>query len=209
MKSSIAERKAHWEEMYRTKLPDEMGWYETYPAMSLKLVLLAGIDKNAHIIDIGGGISFFSDKLLDKGFKHITVLDISGTAIEKAKARFGKQAANIIWIEAHITEFEPSRTYDLWHDRAVFHFLTDPADRKKYLEVMKRALNPTGRVIMATFGLNAPPKCSGVDVARYSPELLSREIDGDFELMHAFDEIHITPSGKEQPFIYCLFAKRS
>ncbi|MBI5185640.1 MAG: class I SAM-dependent methyltransferase [Nitrospinae bacterium] len=200
--------KDHWEGIYKTKIPTEVGWYQADPKQSLDLIAAAGIGRTQKIIDIGGGASLLVDKLMEKGFEDVTVLDISPAALNQAKSRLGKNAQKISWIEADITGFEPDRKFDLWHDRAVFHFLTDADDRKKYVKVMNLAVAPGGHLIIATFALDGPPKCSGLEVVRYSPESLAKEIGRNFELKDAVEELHVTPSGMPQKFIYCRFKRR-
>lgn len=199
--------KQHWEKVYQEKEPAQVSWYQTYPAISLDLIASTGIGPMEKIIDIGGGASVLADKLLDKGFKDITVLDISLKAIQYAKERLGKRDAEITWIDSDIIQFKPSYQYGFWHDRAVFHFLTESEDRKKYIEVMKKAVRPGGHVIMATFALEGPPKCSGLNVERYDPEKLSKEIGISFHLIKSMNETHITPWNSEQKFVYCMFKK--
>lgn len=197
--------KDHWEGIYKTKTPMEVGWYQADPKQSLDLIAAAGLGRAQEIIDIGGGASLLVDKLMEKGFEKVTVLDISPAALNQAKSRLGKNAQKISWIEADITGFEPEHQFDLWHDRAVFHFLTDADDRKKYLNVMNRAVAPGGHLIIATFALEGPPKCSGLEVVRYSQESLAREIGRNFELKESVEELHVTPSGARQKFNYCRF----
>lgn len=203
----IFKPKEHWKKVYQTKQPIEVSWFQTDPAVSLELIALTGINHTQRIIDVGGGASVLVDKLLDAGFEGLTVLDISSAALDYAKERLGERSANIQWIESDVTEFEFVRKYDLWHDRAVFHFLTDPEDRKKYKKVLNESLNPGGHVIIAAFALEGPPKCSGLDVERYSPEKMKNEIGGSFDLIKSVDEIHRTPWNAEQKFIYCYFRK--
>jgi ubiquinone/menaquinone biosynthesis C-methylase UbiE len=200
--------KEHWEGVYKTKAPTEVGWYQADPKQSLALIAATGIGQTQKIIDIGGGASLLVDKLLEKGFENVTVLDISPAALSQAKSRLEKHAQKISWIEADITEFEPGQEFDLWHDRAVFHFLTDANDRKKYVKVMSQAVVPGGHLIIATFALDGPLKCSGLEVVRYSPESLVKEIGRNFELKDAVEEAHVTPSGVRQEFIYCRFKRR-
>ncbi|MBI5184764.1 MAG: class I SAM-dependent methyltransferase [Nitrospinae bacterium] len=161
------------------------------------------------MIDVGGGASVLVDELVEKGFENVTVLDISTASLNQAKSRLGKHAQKISWIEADVTGFEPDRKFDLWHDRAVFHFLTDANDRDKYVKVMNQALAPGGHLIIASFALDGPPKCSGLEVVRYSPESLAKEIGRNFELKDAVEELHVTPSGMPQKFIYCRFTNYS
>ncbi len=206
MNNSIKE---HWERIYQSKEPSEVSWYQGKPEISLKLTTSAGIGPTHKIIDVGGGASLFVDNLIAKGFENVAVLDISSAALKGAKARLEERGQKVSWIEANVNEFTPPEKYDLWHDRAVFHFLTNAEDRKKYVETMYKALNPKGSVIIAAFAPEGPPKCSGLKVARYSPQSLSEEIGQNFELKEVIKEQHETPSGVEQKFIYCWFAKVS
>lgn len=201
--------KQHWEKVYQEKEPGQVSWYQTQPSVSLDLIALSEIGQSGKIIDVGGGASVLVDKLFEKGFNDVTVLDISAKAIEHAKGRLGNRAEKVTWIEADITKFKPSQRYDLWHDRAVFHFLTNPVDRKKYVEAMGKAVKPNGHVIIATFALEGPPKCSGLNVERYHPEKLSKEIGNLFTLLKSVEEIHTTPWHSEQKFTHCLFRKQA
>lgn len=206
---TIMENKSHWENIYKTKAPTQVSWYQEHLQISLQFIERSGIDKTAHIIDVGGGSSTLVDDLLERGFKHITVLDISSTAIDTTRKRLGSQADGLTWIEADVTQVAlPHRYYDLWHDRAVFHFLTSAEDHKRYVEAVKHSLKPRGHVIISTFAPDAPPKCSGLDVVRYSPQSLQDEFGNEFELIESASEVHQTPSGTEQKFIYCYFTKR-
>jgi len=199
--------KEHWEKVYQTKQPKEVSWFQTDPAVSLELIASAGVSHARKIIDVGGGASVLVNKLLDAGFEDLTVLDISSAALDCAKERLGERSANVQWIASDITEFLPARKYDLWHDRAVFHFLTDSEDRKKYKKALNESINPGGHVIIAAFALDGPPKCSGLDVERYSPEKMKNELGGSFELIKSVDEVHRTPWNAEQKFTYCYFRK--
>lgn len=201
------DRKSHWEDVYANKKPTEVSWYQIEPKVSLELIASMGVNCAGKIIDIGGGASVLVDKLLDEGFKDLTVLDISSKAIDYAKKRLGKRAENVIWIEADITDFEPTAKYDLWHDRAVFHFLTNGEDRKKYVKCMDGAVNPGGHVIISAFAIDGPLKCSGLEIQRYSPEKMKAEIGDSFELVKSINERHVTPSNKEQKFSYFYFKK--
>jgi SAM-dependent methyltransferase len=202
-------RKEHWEDTYRTTAADEVGWYQAYPAMSLKLIASAGVDPSARLIDVGGGDSTLVDHLLDLGFQKVTVLDISGVALARAQSRLGDRAGQVTWIEGDITQGGALGPYDLWHDRAVFHFLTDPEDRRRYLDTLLQALPPHGHLIMATFGHDAPPTCSGLPVVRYDTRSLANELGREFELVEDCEHVHRTPGGKSQPFIYCRFLRRA
>ncbi|MBA3613096.1 MAG: class I SAM-dependent methyltransferase [Nitrospirales bacterium] len=202
------DRKTHWEDVYRTTAAEEFGWHQTQQTLSLNLIQSTGVRKTGSLIDVGGGDSTLVDHLLDQDFDHITVLDISASALERAKARLGDRADLVSWIEADITDFRSSKTYDVWHDRAAFHFLTEAEDREKYCETMNRAVSAQGHAITATFAYEAPPTCSGLPVVRYSPEFLALAIGSNFELVESFEELHQTPGGNKQPFIYCRFTRR-
>lgn len=202
------ERKQHWEQVYADKKPEEVSWHQDNPGFSLDLIERTGIGMDAPIIDVGGGASRLVDALLDRGYRDITVLDIANSALEHAEARLGSRARQVEWLEADVTAFEPVRRYDLWHDRAVFHFLTDPADRGRYREALRHGLLPGSHVIIATFAPDGPEKCSGLPVARYSPEALQAELGDAFELVASESETHLTPAGKEQKFVGCLFRYR-
>ena len=200
------EKKEHWENVYATKSQDQMSWYRAHLDNSLELIMQTGVGKDAAIIDVGGGSSTLVDDLLDRGFADVTVLDISGSAITKRKERLGASAQMVDWIVADITEADlPDGRFDVWHDRAVFHFLTDAADRRKYVDLVTRSLKPDGHLIVASFSLEGPQKCSGLDVVRYSPETMQSEFGGQFALVASLDETHNTPFGTTQEFIYCYF----
>ena len=198
-------RKSHWESIYAKTIPTEVGWYQVEPALSLELIASTGVGHTDKIIDVGGGASVLVDKLLCQGFQDLTVLDVSSKALDYAKERLGSEAEAVKWIEADVTKFELPEKYDLWHDRAVFHFLTEENDRKKYVQNMEEALNPGGHVIIAAFSIDGPLKCSGLNVERYSPEKMKNELGDSFELVKATDEGHMTPGGKEQEYTYCYF----
>lgn len=201
--------KAHWEKIYTTKAPDQVSWYQVQPQESLDLIRRTGIGKTAQIIDIGGGASTLVDYLLMDGFQHISVLDISFVALGVAKSRLGLRATEVTWIEGDITKSDlPPAHYDLWHDRAVFHFLTDAEDRRKYVEAVERSLKPGGHIIIASFAVDGPMQCSGLDVMRYSPSSLHNEFGERFELLESHNETHNTPFGTQQKFVYCYCRKR-
>ena len=197
-------KKSHWENVYATKSVDQVSWYREHLDTSLKMILRTGVEKDAAIIDVGGGGSTLADDLLDNGFADVSVLDISGTAIAKSKERLGKRSERIDWIEADITDVVlPEDHFDVWHDRAVFHFLTDAEDRRKYVDLVTRSLKVGGHIIVASFGLAGPQKCSGLDVVRYSPESMHGEFGDEFRLVKSVDESHETPFGTTQEFVYC------
>lgn len=202
-------RKAHWQTVYGTKAPTVVSWYQPHLELSLKLIVGTGVSSQAGIIDIGGGASTLVDDLLMRGFKNITVLDISSIALGTSQARLGESAQTVTWLEADVLDTPlPKHTYDVWHDRAVFHFLTDSRDRRQYVAALEHAVKPMGHVIMATFGLDGPTKCSGLDVVRYNPDDLRAELDDQFMLVESYSETHRTPAGTTQQFIYCHFRKQ-
>lgn len=200
--------KTHWERIYETKVPTQVSWYQEHSQLSLQFIQKTAIQKTDHIIDIGGGTSTLVDDLITSGFQHVTVLDISATALKQAGERLGARAADVKWIEADITGVGlPHQAYDVWHDRAVFHFLTQADDRQRYINTMRHALRAGGHVIVATFAPDGPDHCSGLKVSRYSPETLHREFGRGFEVIESASETHHTPSGTEQKFMYCYCRK--
>jgi ubiquinone/menaquinone biosynthesis C-methylase UbiE len=203
------DRKNHWDSVYASRKPNEVIWYQTRLEKSLELILATDVDKNAGFIDLGGGASTLVDDLLASGFTNLTVLDISSAAIQAAQARLGARAKEVTWLEADVTRTRlPEQGYDVWHDRAVFHFLTDAEDRRRYASAVDRAVKPGGHVIVATFGPRGPLQCSGLDIARYTPEQLYGEFGGGYALQRSITENHVTPTGKHQEFIYCYCRKR-
>ena len=199
--------KEHWNHVYQTKEHDDVSWYQSRPATSLKLIEACGVGKQEGIIDVGGGASVLVDFLLDAGFTRLAVLDISAVALAYAKERLGARAGNVEWFEADVTRFASPHCFNLWHDRAVFHFLTDKADRQKYVQTLKRTLTPDGHVIIATFAIDGPLKCSGLEVARYEASAIAAELGEGFRLLEQVDETHTTPWGTEQKFSYFRFAR--
>lgn len=198
----------HWENVYLTKGPNEVSWFREHLDTSLRLISRTGVGNNSAIIDVGGGNSTLVDDLLAWGVSDLTVLDISAKAISDSKERLKGEAKQVTWIQANIVaaEFTTGR-FDLWHDRAVFHFLTDSGDRRKYVDLVKRALKPGGHIIVASFGLDGPAKCSGLDVRRYSPETMHNEFGDQFNLVESLGESHKTPFGTTQEFVYCYCRK--
>jgi ubiquinone/menaquinone biosynthesis C-methylase UbiE len=202
------ERKSHWEDVYTRKAATEVSWYQPRPEKSLKLIARTGVGTTARIIDVGGGASTLVDALLTQGFQHVTVLDIAAAALETAKRRVGERADEVTWLEADITQANlPSAYYDVWHDRAVFHFLTEAADRRSYIDAVERSLKPGGHIIVATFAVDGPRKCSGLDTLGYSPAELRREFGSNFRLVTGSCEEHLTPFGTTQRFSYSLFER--
>jgi 2-polyprenyl-3-methyl-5-hydroxy-6-metoxy-1,4-benzoquinol methylase len=202
--------KAHWARIYGTLAPTELSWYQEHPRLSLALIQRTGTSTAAQIIDVGGGSSRLVDALLAEGYQHVTVLDIAGSALELARQPLGSRAAAVTWIEADITTVDlPRHGYDVWHDRAVFHFLLQPEERRRYVETRRHAVRRDGYVIMATFALEGPTRCSGLNLVRYSPASLADEFGDEFELVQWMRELHRTPRGVDQAFLYCSFHKHS
>lgn len=200
--------KTHWEHIYETKATTQVSWYQEHAQFSLQYIRKTGIRKSDHIIDVGGGASTLVDDLIVDGFQNITFLDVSGTALQVARQRLGPRAAIVNWIEADITEANlPHDAYDVWHDRAVFHFLTQTADRQHYVDTVRHSVRKGGHVIVATFAPDGPERCSGLEVVRYSPERLHSEFGDGFEVVDSTRETHHTPFGTDQKFIYCYCRK--
>ncbi len=196
--------KAHWEQIYRTKGPDQVSWFEAEPRHSLDLVQRVAPGGDAAIIDVGAGAATLVDGLLDAGYRRITVLDISAAALAQAQRRLGERARLVDWREADVrtARFAP-HAFDVWHDRAVFHFLTEPADRQAYVAQVRQALRPGGFALVATFAADGPARCSGLEVNRYSADGLHAEFGRDFRLLTSERHIHLTPWGARQAFTYC------
>lgn len=204
-------RQEHWDGVYGARSEDELTWFEATPSISLELVGLY-LRLGDALIDIGAGASRLVDALLDKGFSPLTVLDLSGSALEVSRQRLGDRGDGVNWIEADVTTWRPDRDYVIWHDRAVFHFLTDAEARAAYAQAMSQALRPDGVAIIATFADDGPDKCSGLPVVRYAPEELEQEltrlVPGQFEMISSRRYMHITPKGNRQSFQYSVFRKR-
>jgi len=198
----------HWEQVYRTKAPTEVSWYQSSVETSLGFLERAGAGLSARVIDVGGGASVFVDRLLDLGFSRPAVLDIADAALDAARARLGPQASAIEWIVTDVTTWRPSAPFNVWHDRAVFHFLTDPEARAGYAEALTSGLRPGGALIVATFSPDGPERCSGLPVQRWSVEALAAEFGPSFDLQESRLEQHRTPSGSLQAFTWALFRRR-
>lgn len=197
--------KNHWEGVYRAKAPTEVSWYQPEARLSLELIRRVAPDLEAPVVDVGGGASTLVDGLVGAGYRAVTVLDLAPTALSLARQRLGSVAARVTWIEADVlTAAPPPEGYAVWHDRAVFHFLTDPRDRARYVAQTQRAVRPGGYVIVASFGPDGPARCSGLPVQRYSPEAMHAEFGADFRLLDSVREDHHTPAGVTQAFVYCL-----
>ncbi len=199
--------KNHWEQVYRGRTPQDVSWFQPEAAVSLRLIRAAA-GSGAAVIDVGGGASTLVDGLLDAGYRDLTVLDLSGAALAAARQRLGARAAGVHWLEADILRAAlPARAYDVWHDRAVFHFLTAPAERAAYVRQVLHAVRPGGHVVVASFAEDGPEKCSGLPVMRYAPDALHAEFGAPFELLHHEREEHRTPGGMVQQFVYCFCRK--
>jgi len=201
--------KEHWDTVYETKSITEVSWFQREARISLELITRVAPGLGSAIVDVGGGASTLVDGLLGRGYRNVTVLDIASAAVDAARARLGPKSANARWVVADALAHPfPPQSVDVWHDRAVFHFLTSPADRQAYVAQVTRALRPDGHVIVATFAADGPARCSGLDVCRYGPEELHQEFGHSFELIAHLREEHVTPSGTRQWFQYCLCAFR-
>jgi SAM-dependent methyltransferase len=203
----VVGRRDHWEQVHRSKPATEVSWFQPAPEVSLSLIELAGIGPGSRVIDVGGGTSRLVDHLLDRGFADITILDISPAALDEGRRRLRGRAGAVTWVSADITAQRPDGLFDLWHDRAMFHFLTARGDRRAYVAAMNASLAPGAHILMATFALDGPPRCSGLDVVRYSPDTLRAALGSTLELVTSRSELHRTPSGREQSFVYCLFRR--
>jgi hypothetical protein len=198
----------HWDEVYQTKQSTSVSWFQQSPEPSLSALERMSIPSSAAFIDVGGGASNLVDSLLERGWTDISVLDIAAPALEVSKTRLGKSADLATWLVADITGWSPERTYDVWHDRAVFHFLTTQDARDAYRRAMTAGTASNSLVVIATFALDGPEKCSGLSVARYDPSTLSNEVGADFELIRDWREEHMTPGGNPQSFNWCAFKRR-
>ncbi|MEO7986345.1 MAG: class I SAM-dependent methyltransferase [Gemmatimonadales bacterium] len=194
----------HWENIYRTTAPTEVSWYQPEARLSMDLILRVAPDPETPIIDVGGGASTLVDALLDTGYRALTVLDVAPTAMALARERLGERAGLVRWIEGDVLKAVFSSGFDVWHDRAVFHFLTESSDRARYVTQVRHAVRPGGHVIVATFGPDGPTHCSGLEVARYSAEAIHDEFGAGFRLLNSVREDHRTPGGGTQAFVYCL-----
>lgn len=205
----MSDRAHHWDGVYSARNTHEVSWYQIRPDTSLGLIAKLGLRANDPIIDVGGGASSLVDHLLDLGHTDLTVLDISVAALDAAKARLGRRADSVHWLAGDITRTRAPGPYRLWHDRAVFHFLTEPADRRAYVATLAAAVPAGGHAIIATFAEDGPERCSNLPVCRYSPERLAAELGTDFTLVESLRETHITPAQGEQKFVYCCFRRKS
>ncbi|WP_290634662.1 class I SAM-dependent methyltransferase [Aquisalimonas sp.] len=198
--------KSHWESVYQSKAPETVSWYQPHSERSLALVRRVAPDRQAAILDVGGGASTLVDDLLSDGYTELAVLDLSGAALDVARERLGSGADGVRWLEANVLDVDlPQAGLDVWHDRAVFHFLTAAEDQQRYVEQVCHALKPGGHVVIAAFAEDGPTRCSGLDVQRYSPEGFQAVFGERFQLEDSSREVHVTPAGGEQAFTYCVF----
>lgn len=198
--SERAERAQHWDSVYASRGPEGVSWYQPIPSVSLELVEALGVEPASPVIDVGGGASTLADLLLERGFRDVTVLDLSSVALDEVRRRLAGRAVELVC--ADVLDWTPSRTYGLWHDRAVLHFLVDDGDRRRYLDRLREALRPDGFVIVGAFAPDAPPTCSGLPVVRFSPTELANLLGARFEPLETRREEHRTPRGAVQPFTW-------
>lgn len=198
--------KQHWNNVYKTKTPNEVSWTQHKPTTSLDFIRSFNIEKSAKIIDIGGGDSNLVDYLLEEGYQNITVLDISEKALEKAKKRLGEKAKNVQWIVSDVLDFKPTTTYDVWHDRATFHFLTTPKQISAYAKIVNQYV--TGYLSIGTFSLNGPTKCSGLPIKQYDKDTLTKAFTDNFNTLKCITEDHNTPFNTIQNFVFCSFKRK-
>jgi SAM-dependent methyltransferase len=204
----MTDRRTHWESVYETKKPDSVSWYQQSLRVSLELIRSTGLAKDVALVDVGGGASTLVDDLLALEYSNITVLDISAQALEYSRRRLGPRGKAVKWFVGDITAVNPSQIgCEIWHDRAVFHFLVEERDRKKYCNVLQASLRPGGFVVIATFGPNGPAQCSGLNIVRYDPNSLLQTLGASFKLLSSQVELHRTPSDRTQEFVYCLLQK--
>ena len=202
------DRKSHWEDVYKARPFTDVSWYQDLPAASLELIAAAGLERGDPIIDIGGGASTLVDHLIERGYRDLTVLDISESALLQARQRLGERAAGVTWEIANVLQFAPRRRYRLWHDRAALHFLVDAKDRQRYVEVLRQALAADGQVVLATFGPDGPQKCSGLEVRRYSVAMMAELLGPEFVLQSDALHVHETPSGGSQQFLFTRWLRK-
>ncbi len=203
------DRKSHWENIYTTKELKDVSWFQPKPSTSLDFIEQFNVPLTAKIIDIGGGDSFLVDHLLELGYQDLTVLDISDAALNRAKERLGKQAEKVKWIVADASNFEPEESYDLWHDRAAFHFLTAEEDIENYLRTVKRSLQPNGILVIGTFSEQGPTKCSGIEIKQYSEASMTERLKNNFEKISCVTVDHQTPFDTVQNFVFCSFKHKN
>jgi len=203
----MTDRKSHWDNVFRSKSPQEVSWTQDVPGTSLEMIRQLNLPKTAQVIDVGSGDGRLVDNLLDEGFTNISILDISGEALEKVRSRLGKRASLVKWIISDILDFNPSIKYDLWHDRAAFHFLTEADEVRKYVNTATQHIS--GYLTIATFSDEGPDTCSGLNVKKYTEELLQEELSQGFKKVKCIKKDHTTPFQTRQNFLFCTFKKKS
>jgi ubiquinone/menaquinone biosynthesis C-methylase UbiE len=206
-KKETKTRKEHWEQIYQSKKDNEVSWYQDIPKLSLELIHSLKLARNAEIIDIGGGNSNLAAKLLELGYGNLSILDISAKALERTQLKLGDRAKLVQWIVSDVLFYKPSKKFDLWHDRAAFHFLTKKDEIKKYAVTAGKLLKPSGYLIVSAFSITGPKKCSGLDITQYSEESMRDLFEKNFEFIKSLEEVHMTPMGTQQNFIYCIFRR--
>ena len=199
--------KKHWEELYHSTSPGKVSWYQENPATSLDFIEKTGLPKEAPILDVGSGASTLVDQLLLRGYRNLALLDVSTKALLLTRQRLGGKATDVAWHHGDVTRYSLPEQYSLWHDRAAFHFLVDPSDRRAYITSLRQGLRPQGHLILATFAVGGPTKCSGLDVAQYDTQKITTELGQDFRLIETLEELHQTPAGVEQLFSYFWFTR--
>lgn len=208
-KTDIMEnKKQHWENVFTTKVPNEVSWFQEYPKTSMEFLELFKLPLTAKIIDIGGGDSNLVDALLEKGYQNIWVLDIAAAALERAKNRLGEKAGLVQWVVTDVTEFEPPVQFDFWHDRAAFHFLTDEDAVNKYVAIAEKGISSNGYLVLGTFSENGPEKCSGLQIQQYNEASMSARFEIVFNRIKCITENHVTPFNTVQNFLFCSFQKK-
>ena len=199
--------KNHWEELYHSTSPGKVSWYQESPATSLDFIEKTGLPKEAPILDVGSGASTLVDQLLLRGYRNLALLDVSTRALMLTRQRLGGKATDVAWHHGDVTRYSLPHRYSLWHDRAVFHFLVDPSDRRAYVTSLRQGLRPQGHLILATFAVGGPTRCSGLDVTQYDTQKITTELGQDFRLIETLEELHQTPAGVEQLFSYFWFTR--
>ena len=199
--------KKHWEDLYHSTSPGKVSWYQENPATSLDFIEKTGLPKEAPILDVGSGASTLVDQLLLRGYRNLALLDVSTKALLLTRQRLGGKASDVAWHHGDVTRYSLPKQYSLWHDRAAFHFLVDPSDRRAYVTSLRQGLRPQGHLILATFAVGGPTRCSGLDVAQYDTQKITTELGQDFRLIESLEELHQTPAGVEQLFSYFWFTR--
>jgi len=205
--AGVPVKREHWEQIYETRPTDQLSWYQREPATSHRLVTAAAPDRSAAIIDVGSGVSALVDRLLDDGYRDVTLVEVSGHALDAVRARLGDRTPAVVFVRSDVLDWSPDRAYDVWHDRAVFHFLNNDADRARYVERATEAVRPGGALIVASFAADGPTHCSGLPVRRHTADDLAGAFAGGFTLQSNEREEHVTPAGGVQPFTWAVLRR--